>query len=105
MEYIIHDPQYRSYHVNNNIAGHVDIAPTILGYLRINNYQHPYGIDLNKQKRDYLLMSSDGGLECINDSMYCRYLNKNDYYIKAIKDNNWNDNSSSLSNYLLQYLQ
>lgn len=105
VECIIHDPQYRSYHVNNNIAGHVDIAPTILGYLRINNYQHPYGIDLNKQKRDYLLMSSDGGLECINDSMYCRYLNKNDYYIKAIKDNNRNDNSSSLSNYLLQYLQ
>ena len=106
IELIIHDPKSLSPSICNNIAGHVDIAPTILGYLGIHKNPCQYGIDLNKYRRDYLLMSSDEAVECINDSMYCKIINKDDIYVvnknTHIRNNRHND---SIIYHIFRYLE
>ena len=106
IELIIHDPKSLSRSICNNIAGHVDIAPTILGYLGIHKNPCQYGIDLNKYRRDYLLMSSDEAVECINDSMYCKIINKDDIYVENknthIRNNRHND---SIIYHIFRYLE
>lgn len=62
--------------VRKDLMGHVDVAPTIMGYLGIPVPTTMYGIDIRSRKRDFLVMSADDGVECIDTFHYYRYRNK-----------------------------
>lgn len=55
------------------LAGHVDIVPTVMGYIGISYIRHTYGIDLNRERRDFLLMTSDSGVEYTDGTMLYYY--------------------------------
>ena len=52
---------------NTNWAGHVDIAPTLLGMLRIPYTQNNFGIDLFREKRPCIFYSADKTVVARND--------------------------------------
>lgn len=51
----------------NNLAGQIDIYPTIMGMLGIPCTYNSFGVDLLKDKRDYIYFSADDKINCITD--------------------------------------
>lgn len=52
------------------LAGHIDLVSTIMGYLNLPYERRSPGIDLNKESRDFLPMTSDRGIEYIDTTYY-----------------------------------
>ena len=90
----------------DNIVGHVDIPPTIMGYLGFHCSTKMYGIDVRTKKRRFLVMSSDKGLECIDAECYLRFENKNRIFCKIYKSSlvkNKGQHWSDIMNHLNVY--
>lgn len=59
-----------------NIAGQIDVFPTIMGILGLPYRNETFGIDLLKDKRDYIFFSSDDSYACVDSTFY--YINRMD---------------------------
>lgn len=100
---LFYAPRYISSSKCDNIVGHVDITPTIMGYLGLPCSTRMYGIDSRIKKRRFLVMSSDKGLECIDSKCYLRYENDKHSFCKMYKSelvNNIEKHRFSLLNHL-----
>lgn len=53
------------------LGGQIDIFPTVMGLLNVSYVNNTFGINLFKEKRDYIYFSEDNKLVCLNnDFMY-----------------------------------
>lgn len=59
-----------------NIAGQIDVFPTVMGILGLPYRNETFGIDLLKDKRDYIFFSSDDSYACVDSTFY--YVNRMD---------------------------
>lgn len=59
-----------------NIAGQIDVFPTIMGMLGLPYRNETFGIDLLKEKRKYIYFSSDDSYACVDSTYY--YINHMD---------------------------
>ena len=88
---IIYEPgkEDRAY-VCENLAGQIDIYPTVMGMLGLPYKNETFGIDLFRENRPYLLFSSDDSYCCV-DTQY--------YYVNRL------DKRESLYNYKMESTQ
>ncbi len=56
-------PHFSPQKKKKNFGGQIDVAPTLLGMLRINYIQNNLGIDLLKEERPCMFFSADNMLE------------------------------------------
>lgn len=59
-----------------DIAGQIDVFPTIMGWLGLPYRNETFGVDLMKEKRKYVFFSSDDSYACVDSSYY--YVNRMD---------------------------
>lgn len=59
-----------------DIAGQIDVFPTIMGWLGLPYRDETFGIDLMKEKRKYIYFSSDDSYACVDTTFY--YVNRMD---------------------------
>ena len=67
---IIYDPQEKAPKVHNQVAGQVDVFPTIMGLLNIPYINETLGINLFKEKREQIFFSSDDAYGCVDSTFY-----------------------------------
>ncbi len=54
----------------HQLAGQIDVAPTLLGMLNVSYVNNTCGIDLLKEKRPYMYFCADDRIGCIDDQHY-----------------------------------
>jgi len=71
---IIYDPTSENPRVIPDMAGQIDIFPTVMGILGFPYINNTFGIDLMKEKRQMMFFSSDDAYCCIDSCHYyvCR---------------------------------
>jgi len=67
---IIYDPQEKNPKCYNEIAGQIDVFPTIMGMLNIPYTNETLGINLFKEKRKQIFFASDDAYGCVDSSFY-----------------------------------
>lgn len=60
----------------NDVAGQIDVYPTIMGWVGLPYENETFGVDLMKEKRKYIYFSSDDSYACVDTSYY--YVNRMD---------------------------
>lgn len=73
---IIFDPTNETSRVNHNMAGQIDIFPTVMGILGFSYINNTFGIDLLKEQRPMIFFSSDDAYCCVDSVNY--YVCRND---------------------------
>lgn len=70
---IIHSPLFEDAPKEIDVlGGQVDVYPTIMGMLKLNYTNNSMGIDLMREKREYMFFVSDSHLGCVDkDLFYC----------------------------------
>ena len=72
-----------------DIAGQIDIGPTVLGMLNISYTQNNFGKDLNREQRDCIHYTSDKHIACRNSShLYIFEPSNNLEYFYTVNDKN-----------------
>lgn len=75
--FIIYEPgKEAESKVMPDIAGQIDVFPTIMGWLNLPYRNETFGIDLMREKRDYIYFSSDDSYACVDTTYY--YVNRMD---------------------------
>ncbi|HPO63773.1 MAG TPA: sulfatase-like hydrolase/transferase [Candidatus Kapabacteria bacterium] len=72
---------------SENLAGQIDIFPTIMGLLNFNYINNTFGIDLNKEKREFIYFCTDDNIGCINNEFLYIYRKKGKESLYNYKEN------------------
>jgi len=82
---------------SENLAGQIDIFPTIMGLLNFSYINNTFGIDLNKEKREFIYFCIDDNIGCIDNEFLYIYRRKGKESLYNYRENSAVDLINQLS--------
>ncbi len=109
---IFYFPKNISAALNANLAGQIDIFPTIMGLLNFNYINNTFGINLNKEKRQFIYFCTDDNIGCIDNEFLYIYRKKGKESLYNYRENSAVDlinkfkiKADSMRNYCFSAMQ
>ncbi|MEQ9064626.1 MAG: sulfatase-like hydrolase/transferase [Vicingaceae bacterium] len=89
--FIIYSPALMQPTVKEDLASQMDVFPTILGLLNVTYENHSLGIDLLKEKRDYVYFSNDENIGILDQQYFLVMDKKNNKLLLEYKKKSHED--------------
>jgi len=90
-----HITEHKTY---SNIAGQIDIFPTLMGLLQLPYYNNTLGIDLLRESRDHIFLNADDKYGVINNEWFLIVKNDNTQSLFRYKDKDLHNYSAEKQN-------